>query len=305
MSAPAPADRMTVGFAGLGTMGWPMARNLVHAGYQVVVHDAADGLAERFAGEFGGVAAASPSDFAPVGVLVTMLPDGKITQQVLLEWEGGIAQALAPGSVVVDMGSSNPVDTLALATALRGRGVAVVDAPVSGGKRGADAGTLSIMIGTDSEDAFARAEPVLEALGSRLIRTGRLGSGHAMKALNNFCAGAAYATLAEALVIGKQFGLSGDTMIEVISVSSGRSFNSDVVFKDDVVSGRYGSGFALALLAKDVGIAASLAESSGVSAPVCALVSERLAGARDDLPSGADHSEAHKAWWDDQLASPS
>jgi 3-hydroxyisobutyrate dehydrogenase len=208
-----------------------------------------------------------------------------------------------PGSVVIDMSSSNPLDTLALAKALNETGIALVDAPVSGGKRGADGGTLSLMIGTDDEEAFARARPVLEVLGSRLFRTGPLGSGHAMKALNNFCGGAAYATLAEALVIGKQFGLSGETMVEVINSSSGRSFNSDVVFKDDVVSGRYATGFALALLAKDVGIAASLAESSGVSAPVCVLVSERLASAREDLPKGADHSEAHKAWWDEQLAS--
>ena len=292
-----------VGFVGLGNMGWPMARNLSQAGIAVVVHDLDADRVARFVAEFGGRAASAPADFAGVGVVVTMLPDGRAVADAMCEWEGGIAAALAPGGLVVDMSSSNPLDTRALGARLAQRGVALVDAPVSGGIRGADAGPLTIMIGGDDEQAIERAQGVLEVLGKRLVRTGPLGSGHAMKALNNFCGAAAYATTAEALAIGQTFGLTGEVMLDVLNTSTGRSFNSETVFKDEVVGGRYASNFALALLAKDVSIAASLAEASGLETPVCELVSARWKEAADAMPAGADHSEAHKAWWDVVLAS--
>ncbi len=292
-----------VGFVGLGNMGWPMARNLTQAGMDVIVHDLDSERSARFVAEFGGRAASAPADFAGVGIVVTMLPDGRAVADAMCEWEGGIAAALAARAVVVDMSSSNPLDTRALGPRLAEYGVALVDAPVSGGIRGADAGTLTIMIGGDDEQAIERAQPVLEALGKRLVRTGPLGSGHAMKALNNFCGAASYAATAEALAIGQTFGLTGEVMLDVLNASTGRSFNTEVVFKEEVVPGRYASNFALALLAKDVSIAASLAEASGLETPVCELVSERWAVARDALPPGSDHSEAHKAWWDVTLAS--
>jgi 3-hydroxyisobutyrate dehydrogenase len=294
------AQRAVVGFVGLGNMGWPMARNLVHAGFSVIAHDLDEDRAARFAAEFGGRAASAPADFAPAGVLVTMLPDGRAVASAM---DSGIADALAPGTVVVDMSSSNPLDTRALGPRLAERGIALVDAPVSGGIRGADAGTLTIMIGADDADAVARATPVLEALGKRLVRTGPLASGHAMKALNNFCGASAYTTAAEALAIGQSFGLTGEVMLDVINTSTGRSFNSETVFKEEVVTGRYASNFALALLAKDVSIAASLAEASGLETPVLELVNARWRSAAEALPAGADHSEAHKAWWDLALAS--
>jgi 3-hydroxyisobutyrate dehydrogenase len=158
------------------------------------------------------------------------------------------------------------------------------------------------MVGADDPHAIERAEPVLNVLGGRLFLTGPLGSGHAMKALNNYCGAASYTTTAEALAIGQHFGLRGEIMLDVLNASTGRSFNSEVVFKEEVVPGRYATGFALALLAKDVGIAAALAESSGLETPVCGLVSRRFADALEVLGAGADHSEAHKAWWSVALA---
>jgi 3-hydroxyisobutyrate dehydrogenase len=296
-----PAVESPVGFIGLGNMGWLMARNLHQAGRELVVHDLDSERTARFVDEFGGVAAAGPADFAPVGVLVTMLPDGRAVAQALLE--GGVAAALGAGAVVVDMSSSNPIDTRALGPKLADLGVALVDAPVSGGIARADSGELTLMVGGDDDAAIARAEPVLEVLGARIFRTGQLGSGHAMKALNNFCGAAAYTALAEALAIGQQFGLSGEVMIDVIDSSTGRSFNSEVVFKHEVLPGRYATNFALALLTKDVGIAASLAKASELETPVCALVSQRWSQALEALGQGRDHSEAHKGWWDVVLAS--
>jgi len=293
---------VNIGFVGLGNMGWPMARNLRHAGHRVVVHDADTTRAARFVEEFGGVAAGAPADFAETSAVVTMLPDGRAVAQAILEWQGGIAAALAPGSVVVDMSSSSPLDTRALGGELAQRGLGTVDAPVSGGITRAESGSLTIMVGGDDVQAIERAEPVLNVLGARLFRTGPLGSGHAMKALNNYCGATSYAATAEALAIGQQFGLRGEVMLDVLNAASGRSFNTEVVFKDEVVPGRYASGFALALLAKDVGIAASLATSAGLEAPVCGLVSRRWSQALERLGPTTDHSEAHKAWWSVALA---
>ena len=303
MSGAANGGGARVGVVGLGNMGGPMARNLAAAGFSPILHDLDAGRAGALAAELGGAAAHAPGDFAPAGVVVTMLPDGRAVSAAMLDWEGGIAAALRPGAVVLDMSSSNPLDTRELGPALAQRGIALVDAPVSGGIRGAIAGTLTIMIDGDEEDAIERVQPVLAVLGSRLVRTGPLGCGHAMKALNNFCGAASYTSTAEALAIGQHFGLGGEVMLDVLNTSTGRSFNTEIVFKEEVVPNRYATNFALALLAKDVGIAASLAQASGLDTPVCELVSRRWAQARDALPAGADHSEAHKAWWDAVLAS--
>jgi 3-hydroxyisobutyrate dehydrogenase len=181
----------------------------------------------------------------------------------------------------------------------------LVDAPVSGGVPRATDGSLAIMGGADDEAALDRVLPILGVLGRRVFRTGPLASGHAMKALNNFCAAAGYAALAEALVLGREFGLAPSTMVEIVNNSTGRSFLSDVVFPDEVVTGRFGTGFALGLLAKDVTIAAGIADGSGVDAPLCQLVQQRWAEAAQELGLAADHSMAYKQWWDVDLSDAS
>jgi 3-hydroxyisobutyrate dehydrogenase len=273
-----------VGFVGLGNMGTPMARNLVAAGFSLLVRDADPARAE----EFGGNA----SSFATCDVVVTMLPNDAIVRAALVD--GGIAAELAPSAVVVDMSSSNPTATKALGVLLS---VALVDAPVSGGVPRAETGTLSIMVGSDDEDAVARALPVLEALGDRVFRVGPLGAGHALKALNNFLAAAAYAATAEALAIGEAYGLDPETLISVVNTSTGRSFSTEHVYAEHVVPGRYATGFMAQLLAKDVAIAADIAHSAEIDAPALDLVNARWAEAIAELPPGADHSEAHKPWY--------
>jgi 3-hydroxyisobutyrate dehydrogenase len=293
-----------VGFVGLGNMGWLMARNLRRAGLELVVRDIDAGTSARFAEEFGATVASAPADFAPVDVVVTMLPDGKVVARAILEQDGGVASGLTRGAIVVDMSSSNPLDTRALGPRLAERGIGLVDAPVSGGIARADTGELTLMVGGDDPEAIERVRPVLEVLGGRIVLTGPLGSGHAMKALNNFCGATSYIATAEALAIGQQFGLRGELMLSVLNASTGRSFNSEVVFAQEVVTGRYATSFALPLLTKDVGIAASLAESSGLETPVVGLVAQRWAQALAALGPDHDHSEAHKAWWDVVLAAP-
>jgi 3-hydroxyisobutyrate dehydrogenase len=294
------ANGETVGFVGLGRMGWPMAANLVGAGYRLIVRDADRDVERRFAAELGAVAAPEASAFASAGLVITMLPDGRVVQDAVLG--EGIADALAAGAAVVDMSSSSPHDTRALGAELGRRSVALVDAPVSGGVPRATDGTLAIMAGTDDDAAFDRALPILGVLGRRVFRTGPLGSGHAMKALNNFCAATGYAALAEALVLGREFGLAPSTMVEIVNNSTGRSFLSDVVFPDEVLTGRYATGFALGLLAKDVTIATAIAEGSSADAPLCELVQRRWAEAAEALGPVADHSMAHREWWDVDLS---
>jgi 3-hydroxyisobutyrate dehydrogenase len=293
----AESDRVRVGFVGLGNMGWPMAHNLAAAGFPLTVRDLDGEREKRFVAEHGCATGASAGDFAGCSVVVTMLPDGKSVREAVLGWDGGIAALLAPRSVVLDTSSSDPVGTKALAADLAGLGVGLVDAAVSGGIIRAASGALSLMVGGEDEEAYARVRPVLEVVGERIFRTGALGSGHAMKALNNFCGASSYAVTAEALAIGRQFGLDPALMLDVLNASTGRSFNTEVVLKDEVVTGRYGTGFVVGLLAKDVGIAASLADAVGVDAPACHLVSERWAEAAAGLGFSADHSEAHKQWW--------
>jgi 3-hydroxyisobutyrate dehydrogenase len=275
---------MIVGFVGLGNMGRPMTRNLVAAGFELVVRDADPARAEEFGGNAGS--------FGTCDVVVTMLPNDAIVREALLG--GGIAAELKPSAVVVDMSSSNPTATRALGAELE---VALVDAPVSGGVPRAETASLSIMVGSDDEDAVARALPVLEALGDRIFRVGPLGAGHALKALNNYLAAAAYAATAEALAIGQAYGLDPETLISVVNTSTGRSFSTEHVYAEHVVTGRYATGFMAHLLAKDVAIAADIARSAGIDAPALELVNERWAEAIASLPPGADHSEAHKPWY--------
>ena len=157
-------------------------------------------------------------------------------------------------------------------------------------------GELTIMIGGDDKAAVERSKPLLLAMGKRLFDTGPLGSGHAMKALNNYAAAAAYTATAEAMLIGKRFGLDQTTMIDIMDVSTGKNFHTQHTMKDHVIGEKYATGFAVGLLAKDVKIAADLGKAVGIDAPVSRLISDRWAQARDELGATKDNSEAIRAW---------
>lgn len=287
---------MRVGFIGIGNMGGPMAANVAKAGHDLVAYDTDRARLERFAAETGARPAKDLAEVGSQDFVVAMLPTGAIVRAVMLEAEGGaLVAAMKSGTVVIDMSSSEPVGTQALGAELGSRGAVLVDAPVSGGVPRAQAGTLAIMIGGEAE-AVARARPLLACMGDRLFETGGLGSGHAMKALNNFVAATSFAATAEAMLIGRRFGLDETTMVEIMNVSTGRNFHTDVVMKDHVIGGRYATGFAVGLLAKDVGIAADLGRAVGLDAPLSRLVGARWAEARDRLGPTRDNTEAILAW---------
>jgi 3-hydroxyisobutyrate dehydrogenase len=287
-----------IGFIGIGAMGWHMATNLVRAGYPVTVYDANRAQQERFVRERAGRAAATLADLgASAEVVITMLPTGPIVRQVVLEDErGALAQSLRPGTVVVDMSSSEPIGTRDLAARLRERGISLIDAPVSGRVEGAERGELVLMIGADDQDALARVRPILSLLGKKHFVVGGTGAGHAMKALNNFMAGTGFLAAIEALTVGRKFGLDPDVMIDVINESTGRNFHSANVMRQDVISRRFGTKFLLGLMAKDVKIAADLADEIEAHAPLAATSRDLYQRVRQALGEGADHSEAVKYW---------
>ena len=288
---------MRVGFIGIGAMGWPMAANVLKGGHELTVYDLDRTRAEKFAAEVGGRAAASLAEVADNEVVVTMLPTSRHVRAALAEDEdGGFLKGARPGLVVADMSSSEPAETQALGPELATGGVVLIDAPVSGAVPRAITGTLAIMIGGEDEAAIEKASPVLLAMGKRLFRTGPLGSGHAMKALNNFVAAAGLAAASEALLIGRRFGLEGETMVDIMNVSTGKNFATEMLLKQQVLSGAFAGAFTLALMAKDVKIAADLGEHVGLDAPMSRLVRERFAAARDEIGGGRDNSAAILAW---------
>jgi 3-hydroxyisobutyrate dehydrogenase len=287
----------SIGFIGIGNMGWSMAANLVRGGHAVTVFDLVPARVRQFADEHQARAATSLAELgSAAGVVVTMLPTSREVRAALVEMEGGaLAKNLKRGSLIIDMSSSDPVATRELGKVLAARGLLFVDAPVSGGVNGARDGTLAIMIGGEPQ-AVAVAKPILEKMGKRLFEVGGLGNGHAMKCLNNFLAGTHFAAAAEALRVGREFGLDPTVMADVINASTGKSFVSENLLKQEIISGRYGTGFTAGLLAKDVKIAADLAAQIGVEAPVGRLTRDLWRTASDALGPDKDHTRAVLAW---------
>ncbi len=282
-----------VGFIGLGAMGRPMAARVSAAGFPLHVLDADVQRAGAVAAELAGVWAADGAALArECELVVTMLPTSAIVDQVL-GGESGVLAGLRPGSVVIDMTSGSPNETRALAARVLAAGGTLIDAPVSGGVPRARTGELSIMVGGDAA-AIARAEPLLRSMGTTIMRTGDVGSAHAMKALNNLVSAGSFLMGIEALLIGQRFGLDPALMVDVINASTGMSNSSQKKFKQFVLSRRFDAGFGLDLMVKDLGIAMGVARETSTPAPLSALVREMWAAAQAALGPGQDHTAAAK-----------
>ena len=288
-----------IGFVGLGNMGWPMA-HLLDPGYALTVLDARADVAEAFAEEHRATATADLAALAAASdAVITMLPNGDIVREVALGGAdgggGGLAAGMAAGSVLIDMSSSAPLGTRRLAEELRPRGVALVDAPVSGGVAGARAGSLAIMAGGEP-DEIARCRPVLERLGRVIYEMGGSGTGHAMKALNNYCSAAALSSACEALIVGDRMGLEAAKMVDVLNASSGRSAATEGKIAEEILSRDFSAGFTIALMAKDVGIAGGLAEGLGMEAPILARTRDLWRDAAELLGDTAGVTEIVRLW---------
>jgi 3-hydroxyisobutyrate dehydrogenase len=279
----------SIGFIGLGNMGWPMASRLVAAGHSLTVIDSDQSKVDAFTKEVGGKGAASASDLASgVDAVITMLPTSQVVQSVV-DGPTGLRKGFKQGSILIEMSSGAPDATVDLAESLKGAGVHVADAPVSGGVQRAVTGELAIMVGA-SDEIVARIDPVLRAMGSNIVRTGGVGSAHAMKALNNLVSAGGFLIGIEALLIGKQFGLDPDAMVDILNSSTGMNNATQRKFKQFVLSRKFNSGFGLDLMIKDVSIALQLGKQIGVNTPFAALCRELCASASAILGKGQDHT---------------
>jgi 3-hydroxyisobutyrate dehydrogenase len=272
-----------------------MAACLVGAGFRLRVYDINQKAISDFVGAHpAALATASPRAAAQgADALITILPDGRAVQQALLEGPEAASAGLARGALAIDMSSSAPTGTVELAAALGKLGLPMIDAPVSGGVKRAIDGSLAIIAGGDAAEV-ERARPLLLAMGKSLHHTGAIGSGHAMKALNNYLSAATLTTMCEALAIGQRFGLDPNLMVDVLNSSSGRSNSTEGKARQFILSGAYNSGFTVALMAKDLGIAAGLAGDLGLEAEALEQLRARWDAARKSLGDGADHTEIYK-----------
>ena len=281
---------MRIGFLGLGAIGAPMAAHLARR-ESLTVWNRTGARATEFAARHGARVAVTPREAASgAEVVMTCLPTSREVE-ALLDGPDGLEAGLQRGALLIDCTSGDPGTSRRIAQRLAGRGVAFADAPVSGGVSGADAGTLTVMVGAD-EETFTRARPVLAAFGKRIERLGPVGAGHAMKAVNNALLAVNLIAVGEALAALVKAGVLARTAVEVLNASSGRSFVSEMLVPERVLTGRWPRTFRLALLDKDVGIARTFLHETGVEGPMLELAGQLLSDARAELGDEADHVEA-------------
>lgn len=286
-------DTVRIGLVGIGNMGTPMGANLAKAGWQLTVYDTDRAKVDAFVKANGGKAAATLEEIGRTcSVVITMLPDGHIVRNVVLgadESSDCLARGMARDAVIVDMSSSSPVGTRELGKVLASRGIRLIDAPVSGGVRGAVAGTLAIMIGGDRELA-ARLDGLLAAMGRRFY-VGTLGAGHAAKVLNNYVSAAGLAAAAEALHIAERFGIEPPVILDVINASTGRNNSTENKFAQFIFNRKFNSGFALGLMAKDLKLAMEVAQACDVPAELGHATLKLWKDAESKIGGHSDHTE--------------
>ena len=288
-----------IGFIGLGRMGHPMARNLARAGYRIVAHDldrdalgrACDATGAEAPGELKAAAERCEA-------VITMLPDGKAVRAVVLGPSGpgdSLLAGFSRGGVLIDMSSSSPVGTRELGARLAERGVAMLDAPVSGGVRKAADATLSIMVGGDAQ-TVARCRALLGAMGKQIFIAGPLGSGHAMKALNNYVSAAGLVAAVEGVLAAQRFGLDPENVVDILNASTGMNNSTLNKFHQFILSRTFDSGFSLDLMVKDLGTALEVARSTGSPAPLAQACLEAWTEAQAVLGPGTDHTAVARYW---------
>ncbi len=262
---------MRVAFIGLGTMGEPMALNILKAGHEIVVNNRTKNKEELLAAH-GAKRAITPQEAArEAEVIITCLSDTPDVEQVVLG-DNGIIYGAQVGSVVVDMSTISPEATCRMADALSKKGIKMVDAPVSGGSEGAMHGTLAIMVGGDSLDV-AKVLPVLKAMGTTITHVGPIGAGQITKSINQIIIAGVYVGVAEGMALGLKAGLDMEKVVQAISqgaagswVLSNRAMN--------MINNTYPLGFRVRLHQKDLGIALETARKLGVTLPVAAVVDQ-------------------------------
>jgi 2-hydroxy-3-oxopropionate reductase len=280
-------SKTQIGFIGLGIMGKPMAKNLIKAGFPLTVHNRSRAAVEELV-QLGANAATSSREVACGSeIIITMLPNSPDVEAVALGRDG-IRDGAANGQLFIDMSTINPIVSQRIARELAGAGVAMVDAPVSGGERGAIDATLSIMAGGEPQH-FERALPVFQALGKTITHMGPLGSGGFTKLANQIIVAVNLTAIAEALVFGKKAGVDPEKMIRALAGGLAGSKCLDQK-SEKVLSGDFTPGFKIDLHYKDLNLIQEAARSIGVPIPTAAFVEQLFAALRVRGRGGYDHS---------------
>jgi len=281
-----------IGFAGLGAIGRPMAAGLA-ADHDLTVWNRTGSVAEAFAAAEGVALASTPRELAEASeVLFTCLPSSKEVA-ALLEGPDGLEAGLQPGTLVIDCTSGDPHRSRQIAGRLEKRGVTFADAPVSGGVAGAEAGTLTAMVGAD-DDTFDRARSVLEVFCRTILHVGPIGAGHALKAVSNAILASNIIAVGEGMTAAVKAGVSAATALEVLNASNARSFASMELVPQRALTRAWPKTFKLALLDKDARNALDVIDGAGLEARLLRTVSELLGEARAVLGEEADHVEVVK-----------
>lgn len=277
----------TIGFIGLGIMGKPMARNLLKAGYALIILNRHQEVSAEFVA-LGALVVQHPQDIAAqCQIVITMLPDSPQVEEVIAGPDGILAGA-HEGLVVIDMSTISPVVTRQLASQLAEHGAALLDAPVSGGDKGAIAGTLSIMVGGNSE-VFARCLPIFEAMGKTIVHVGKSGSGQVVKACNQIVVALTIEAVSEALVLGSKAGVEPGKILQVLS--GGLAANKVMELRGEgMLKHNFTPGFRVSLHHKDLGIALGAGRAYGVPLPVTAIVDQMLGSMEVGGQGDLDHS---------------
>jgi len=265
-----------IGFIGLGNMGAPMAANLVAAGHQLKVFDLVPALMERATGSEASASAIEAASGAEI--VISMLPAGEHVRGLYIGQEGheGLIESLDPDTTIIDCSTIDTASAQAVAAAAAEKGFAMLDAPVSGGVGGAEAGTLTFIVGGAGE-ALARVRPVLEAMGANIFHAGEAGAGQTAKICNNMLLAVLMAGTAEALAMGVDNGLDPAVLAEIMKVSSGGNWALNVynpypgVMEDVPAANGYAGGFLVDLMRKDLGLAMLTAQASTSSVPMGSL----------------------------------
>lgn len=279
-----------IGFIGLGLMGKPMARNLMKAGFALTLYARHPEKVQELVAAGAALADSSRAVGEASDVVITMLPDSPEVNEVVLG-PGGVLEGARAGLVIIDMSTIAPEASRALARRCAERGMTFLDAPVSGGSNGAEAGTLAIMVGGD-QPTFEACRSIFEAMGSKekIFYVGPSGAGEVVKVANNLLCGAIAAATAEALVMGVKAGVSTEMLAKIIGVSSGGSTQLGAVFPIRVFNGSFAPGFMTDLLYKDLGLALDLGAHNGVPLELTALTRELFERTREAGYGRADYT---------------
>lgn len=254
---------LTIGFIGLGNMGFPMAARLADAGHNLIVADRDEKVVDAFVAKHPSSRSADQRDnvWAEGEVIITMLSNSDVVEEVLLK--GSLMEQVKPNTLFIDMSSSEPLRSRNLSAILAEKGLRYLDAPVSGGVRGAQTGQLAIMVGGDQQD-LDQVRGIFNVLGKTAIHVGLAGAGHAAKALNNLVSAATILVTVEALHVGEAFGIPPETLTDVLNASTGRSHTTENKVRQFMLNNSYSSGFPIGLMNKDIRIATSLSDSLGI-----------------------------------------